>query len=78
MHLQKISIGNFKNISSLEIDKIKPKFDMIICGFFLYQLDRDDIFLQFDKTSTKVSETGLDLNKSIQNKFLLNKYLIYF
>ena len=36
------------NISSLEIDKIKLNFDLIICGFFLYHLDRELIFHQFD------------------------------
>ena len=32
------------NISSIEIDKIKVNFDLIICGFFLYHLDRELIF----------------------------------
>lgn len=72
---------NFRNLSSLEIDKIKPKFDMIICGFFLYQLDREDIFLQFDKIFKKLNNSGYLLiedfdplfnhsNKSLHNKKL--------
>ena len=36
------------NLSSIEIDKIKESFDFIICGFFLYHLDRELIFKQFD------------------------------
>tara|TARA_B110001450_G_C17554665_1_gene454148 strand:+ start:210 stop:878 length:669 start_codon:yes stop_codon:yes gene_type:complete len=35
-------------LSSLEINKIKLKFDLIICGFFLYLLDREEIFNQFN------------------------------
>ena len=30
-------------LPSLEIEKIKIKFDLIICGFFLYLLDREEI-----------------------------------
>ena len=37
------------NFSSLEINKIKINFDLIICGFFLYKLDRELIFKQFGK-----------------------------
>ena len=47
------------NISSLEIDKIKINFDLIICGFFLYHLDRELIFKQFDKINKKLSNNGL-------------------
>ena len=46
------------NISSLEIDKIKVNFDFIICGFFLYQLDRELIFKQFDLIHEKLKKNG--------------------
>jgi len=46
------------NISSLEIDKIKYNFDIIICGFFLYQLDREYIFEQFDLIFNKLNKNG--------------------
>ena len=46
------------NISSLEIDKIKIKFDLIICGFFLYLLDREEIFKQFDLIYKKLNTNG--------------------
>ena len=41
---QKYKNLKFLNISSVEIDKIKINFDFIICGFFLYHLDRELIF----------------------------------
>ena len=47
------------NISSLEIDKIKFNFDLIICGFFLYHLDREFIFYQFDLIHKKLNQKGL-------------------
>ena len=46
------------NISSIEIDKIKINFDFIICGFFLYHLDRELIFKQFDLIHKKLSNNG--------------------
>ena len=49
---------NLLNISSLEIDKIKLNFDLIICGFFLYHLDRELIFQQFDLISKKLNKKG--------------------
>ena len=49
---------NLLNISSLEIDKIKLNFDLIICGFFLYHLDRELIFQQFDLISKKLNKEG--------------------
>ena len=36
------------NYSSLQISKFKTKFDLIICGWFLYLLDREYLFKQFD------------------------------
>ncbi|OUU53338.1 MAG: hypothetical protein CBC25_00600 [Pelagibacteraceae bacterium TMED65] len=45
-------------LSSLEIEKIKLKFDLIICGFFLYLLDRDEIFKQFDLIHKKLNNNG--------------------
>ena len=47
------------NISSLDIYKIKINFDLIICGFFLYQLDRDLIFHQFDLILNKLNKNGM-------------------
>ena len=49
---------NLLNFSSLEIDKIKLNFDLIICGFFLYHLDRELIFQQFDLISKKLNDKG--------------------
>ena len=49
---------NFLNISSVEIDKIKINFDFIICGFFLYHLDRELIFRQFDLIHRKLLKNG--------------------
>ena len=49
---------NFLNISSLEIHKIKIDFNFIICGFFLYQLDRELIFKQFDLIHEKLLNNG--------------------
>lgn len=71
----------FKNISSLEINKIKIKFDIIICGFFLYLLDREEIFNQFDLIYKNLNANGhliiedfdplfKHTNKSIHNKKL--------
>ena len=45
-------------LSSLEIEKIKMKFDLIICGFFLYLLDREEIFKQFDLIHKKLNKDG--------------------
>jgi SAM-dependent methyltransferase len=42
-------------MSSLEINKINKKFDLVICGFFLYLLDRDEIFKQFDLIYKKIN-----------------------
>ena len=46
------------NLSSLDINKIKLNFDLIICGFFLYQLDRNLIFQQFDLIYKKLNKNG--------------------
>jgi len=46
-------------LSSLEINKIKINFDLIICGFFLYHLDREDIFKQFEIIYKKLNKNGL-------------------
>jgi hypothetical protein len=45
-------------LSSLEIYKIKPQFDLIICGFFLYLLDREEIFNQFNLIYKKLKTDG--------------------
>jgi len=57
------------NYSSLEINKIKLKFDLVICGFFLYQLDRDYIFQQFDLIYKKLNENGLLLIRDFDPLF---------
>lgn len=49
---------NLLKLSSLEINKIKIKFDLIICGFFLYLLDREELFRQFDLIYKKIKEDG--------------------
>jgi ubiquinone/menaquinone biosynthesis C-methylase UbiE len=78
----------FKNISSLEINKIKIKFDVIICGFFLYLLDREEIFNQFDLIYKKLRTNGhliiedfdplfKHTNKSIHNKMLKSFKMSY-
>lgn len=58
------------NISSLEINKINTKFDLIICGFFLYLLDREEIFRQFDLIFKKLNKNGyliiIDFNANIK------------
>jgi cyclopropane fatty-acyl-phospholipid synthase-like methyltransferase len=48
----------FKRISSLEINKLKGKFDLIICGFFLYLLDREEVFKQFDLIYKSINNHG--------------------
>ena len=59
----------FFNISSLQIDKIKSKFDLIICGVFLYQLDRKQIFKQFDLISNVLNENGFLIIKDFDPLF---------
>ena len=49
---------HFLKMSSLEINKIKKNFDLIICGFFLYMLDREEIFNQFDLIYRKLNKNG--------------------
>tara|TARA_B100000029_G_C17603120_1_gene966448 strand:- start:5078 stop:5794 length:717 start_codon:yes stop_codon:yes gene_type:complete len=46
------------NYSSLQISKFKTKFDLIICGWFLYLLDRDHFFKQFDLMHEKLNTNG--------------------
>jgi SAM-dependent methyltransferase len=60
-----ITVGRkkYKNLkllkmSSLDIYKIKRKFDLIICGFFLYLLDREEIFHQFNLIYKKINTEG--------------------
>ena len=54
---------NFKKLklyrmSSLDINKIKKKFDLVISGFFLAFLDREKIFKQFDLIYEKINYNG--------------------
>jgi SAM-dependent methyltransferase len=59
----KLGRKKYKNLkllklSSLEINKIKQEFDLIICGFFLYLLDREEIFNQFNLIYKKLKADG--------------------
>jgi len=47
-----------ENYSSLQIKKFDTKFDLIICGFFLYLLDREYLFNQFDLILNKLNTNG--------------------
>lgn len=78
----------FENISSLEINKLKIKFDIIICGFFLYLLDRDEIFNQFNLIYKNIKTNGFLIiedfdplfkhtNKNIHHKNLLSFKMNY-
>ena len=49
---------NLLNISTLQINKIKINFDLIICGFNLYLMDRELIFQQFDLNYKKLNQNG--------------------
>jgi len=70
-----------KNHSSLQISKLKVKFDLIICGFFLYLLDREYIFKQFDLIFEQLNSSGylliVDFDPSFphHNKSGFNKKL---
>ena len=75
-------------LSSLEIDKIKIKFDLIICGFFLYLLDREEIFNQFNLIYKQLNNNGYLIiedfdalfkhtNDSIHNKKLKSFKMSY-
>lgn len=55
---KKYKFVNFLKLSSLDLNKIKQKFDLIICGFFLYALDREELFNQFDIIYKKLSNNG--------------------
>jgi ubiquinone/menaquinone biosynthesis C-methylase UbiE len=46
------------NLSSLELNKLNSKFDLIICGFFLYLLDREEIFNQFGQIYKYLNPQG--------------------
>ena len=74
----------FFNYSSLQLEKFNFKFDLIICGFFLYLLDRQYIFEQFDKITKLLNDNGFliindfepifpHFNRSVHNKSL-NSY----
>jgi SAM-dependent methyltransferase len=45
-------------ISSLKINDLKEKFDLIICSFFLYLLDREEIFNQFNLIYKNINPNG--------------------
>ena len=48
----------FLKLSSLELNKIKNKFDMINMGWMLYLLDREEIFNQFNQIYNKINING--------------------
>jgi cyclopropane fatty-acyl-phospholipid synthase-like methyltransferase len=77
-----------QKLHSLKINKIKNKFDLIICGFFLYLLDRNEIFNQFNLISKKLNPNGYLIiedfdpifkhtNKSIHNSNLKSFKMSY-
>jgi len=45
-------------MSSLDIKNLNDNFDLVICSFFLYLLDRDEIFNQFDLIYKKIKTNG--------------------
>jgi predicted TPR repeat methyltransferase len=49
---------NIFNLSSLKIDKLNKKFDLIVLGFILYLMNREDIFKQMDVIYKCLSPNG--------------------
>lgn len=49
---------NIFRCSSLKIDSLKKKFDLIILGFVLYVLDRKDILDQFSLIYKSLNKNG--------------------
>ena len=64
-------------LSSLEINKIKTKFDLIICGFFLYILDREEIFNQFNLIYKQLNNNGYLIIKDFDPLFKHTNYSIH-
>jgi len=65
---------NFKKLklyrmSSLDINKIKKKFDLVVCGFFLPYLDRQYIFEQFDLIYKKINYNGYLIIEDLEPLF---------
>ncbi len=58
MEKKKYSGLKLYNLSSLQIDKLKKNFDVIICGYFLYLLDRKYLFQQFDLIYKNLKTNG--------------------
>jgi ubiquinone/menaquinone biosynthesis C-methylase UbiE len=56
-------------MSSLDIYKIKKKFDLVICGFFLCLLDRHNIFKQFNLIYEKINYNGFLLIQDFEPLF---------
>jgi SAM-dependent methyltransferase len=95
LSLKAINLGKKKykklkllKLSSLEIYKIKHDFDLIVCGFFLYLLDREEIFNQFNLIYKKLKPNGYLIindfdplfkhtNTSIHNKKLKSFKMSY-
>lgn len=74
---------NLFHLDSLEIFKLKKKFDLIICGFFLYFLDRKKIFKQFDQIIECLNSDGFLIIHDFDPLFphhnihKKNKYTVY-
>tara|TARA_B100001123_G_C14834939_1_gene837703 strand:- start:46 stop:705 length:660 start_codon:yes stop_codon:yes gene_type:complete len=64
-------------LSSLEINKIKTKFDLIICGFFLYLLDREEIFNQFNLIYKQLNNNGYLIIEDFDPLFKHTNYSIH-
>ncbi len=75
-------------LSSLDIEKINEQFDLIVCGFFLYLLDRNELFNQFNQIYKKLNPGGYLIiydfdpsfnhtNNSIHNKRLRSYKMNY-
>ena len=64
-------------LSSLEINKIKAKFDLIICGFFLYLLDREEIFKQFNLIYKQLNNNGYLIIEDFDPLFKHTNYSIH-
>ena len=60
---------NFKNGVFEDKSFKESKFDLIICGFFLYLLDREELFSQFDLIYKKLNPNGFLIIKDFDPLF---------
>ena len=67
----------------MKISKLNKKFDLVICGFFLYYIKRENIFEQFDQIIKNLKKNAHllihDFNPLFPhyNKHQKNKYDIF-